>query len=107
MDAARDELADRIRALLSGEPDLEERSMFGTRAFLRNGSILVCARKGGVLLVRIADERDAALLSEPGTARAVMGARTMGSGWIDVSSEALVTDEALLRWLDAARESTA
>lgn len=105
MDAARDELADRVRALLTGEPELEERSMFGTRAFLRSGSILVCARKGGVLLVRVQDERDAALLSEPGASRAVMGARTMGSGWLDVSPEALAADETLLRWLDVARES--
>lgn len=105
MDAAAMELADRVRALLNDEPDLEERSMFGTRAFLQDGSILVCARPGGVLLVRVDDEQDAALVTEPGVSRAVMGSRTMGSGWLDVAAAAIADDDALLRWLDVARES--
>ncbi|MGO4487507.1 TfoX/Sxy family protein [Microbacterium sp. 2RAF4] len=105
MDAAGNELADRVRALLGTDTEIEERRMFGTRAFLDDGHILVGARPGGVLLVRVTDEDGAALLTEPGAARAVMGARTMSSGWLDVSQAAIEDDTALMFWLDVARES--
>ncbi|MCV0335167.1 MAG: TfoX/Sxy family protein [Microbacterium sp.] len=88
------------------DTEIEERRMFGTRAFLDDGRILVGARPGGVLLVRVDDENGAALLTEPGAARAVMGARTMSSGWLDVAAGAIEDDTALMFWLDVAREST-
>lgn len=44
MDAAGEELADRVRALLTLDEDVEEKRMFGTRAFLLDGHILVGAR---------------------------------------------------------------
>ena len=106
MDAAGHELADRIRALLGTDVEIEERRMFGTRAFLDDGRILVGARPGGVLLVRVDDESGAALLTQPGATRAVMGTRTMSSGWLDVVASALEDDTALMFWLDVAREST-
>lgn len=113
MDASGEELADRVRALLSvggpGSPDgdVEEKRMFGTRAFLLDGHILVGARKGGVLLVRVAEETGAALVTRPGVATAVMGPRTMGNSWLDVSPSALSDDDALMFWLDIAREDAA
>lgn len=105
MDAEATELADRVRALLMSEPGLEEKRMFGTRAFLLNGRILVGTRKNGVLLVRVTDEKSTALLTEPGVSVAVMGAKTMGPSWLDVSSTVISDDEALMFWIDAARES--
>ncbi|GAT73462.1 TfoX/Sxy family protein [Microbacterium hydrocarbonoxydans] len=107
MDAAGEELADRVRALLSDDSGLEERRMFGTRAFLLDGKILVGARKGGVLLVRVTEEHGASLLVRPGAAVAVMGARTMGPSWLDVSPTTLQDDDELMFWLDAAREDAA
>jgi len=106
MDAAA-ELADRVRALLMSEPGLEEKRMFGTRAFLLGGRILVGARKEGVLLVRVTAERGAVLLAEPGVAVAVMGAKSMGPSWLDIAPAALEQDEQLMYWVDAARESAA
>ncbi|MFT4259408.1 hypothetical protein [Microbacterium sp.] len=70
MDAAGEELADRVRAMLSGEPMLEEKRMLGTRAFLLGGRILVGARNGGTLLVRVEAERGTALLLRPGVSAA-------------------------------------
>ncbi|WP_426182423.1 TfoX/Sxy family protein [Microbacterium sp. TWP3-1-2b2] len=105
MDAAATELADRVRALLMSEPGLEEKRMFGTRAFLLNGRILVGTRKEGVLLVRVAEEKGAALLAEPGVSVAVMGAKTMGPSWLDVAPSVIEGDDALMSWIDAARES--
>jgi len=107
MDDAAIELADRVRALLMSEPGLEEKRMFGTRAFLLDGRILVGARKEGVLLVRVTDEKGAELLTEPGISVAVMGAKSMGPSWLDVASTAIEDDEALMFWVDAARESAA
>lgn len=104
-DAAASELADRVRALLMSEPGLEEKRMFGTRAFLLDGRILVGARKGGTLLVRVAEEQGSALLTEVGVSIAVMGAKTMGPSWLDVAPAVLEDDESLMFWVDAARES--
>ena len=107
MDDAVSELADRIRALLSADVALEERRMFGSRAFLVDGRILVGARKGGVLLVRVTAEHGAALLTRSGAAPAVMGARTMSPSWLDVAPSAIEDDDSLMFWLDAAREDSA
>jgi TfoX/Sxy family transcriptional regulator of competence genes len=104
MDAAGEELADRVRALLTLGGDVEEKRMFGTRAFLIGGHILVGARSAGVLLVRVHEETGAALVTRPGVTTAVMGPRTMGTGWLDVAPEATADDEALAFWLDVARE---
>lgn len=104
MDVQQEELADRVRALLTSGADIEEKRMFGTRAFLLDGRILVGARKGGVLLVRVDEENGAALVTRPGVDVAVMGPRTMGTGWLDVSSTVLAHDEDLIFWLDVARE---
>ncbi|WP_091234498.1 TfoX/Sxy family protein [Microbacterium sp. 3J1] len=104
MDAPQEELADRVRALLTSGADVEEKRMFGTRAFLLNGRILVGARKGGVLLVRVDEENGAALAMRPGVAVAVMGPQTMGTGWLDVSPAAVADDDDLVFWLDVARE---
>ena len=106
MDASGEELADRVRALLGVGDDVEGKRMFGTRAFLIDGHILVGARTGGVLLVRVLEENGAALVTRPGVAAAVMGPRTMGTGWLDVSPEAIADDELLMAWLDIAREDS-
>ncbi|MBT2486295.1 MULTISPECIES: TfoX/Sxy family protein [unclassified Microbacterium] len=107
MDAAGEELADRVRALLTVGSDIEEKRMFGTKAFLDRGRILVCARNSGVLLVRVDEESGAALVTQPGVAPAAMGTQTMGTRWLDVSPEVLEDDDALMLWLDAAREAHA
>ncbi|MBT2476440.1 TfoX/Sxy family protein [Microbacterium sp. ISL-103] len=104
MDTSGEELADRVRALLTLDGDIEEKRMFGTRAFLREGHILVGARSGGVLLVRVDEEHGAMLVTRPGVATAAMGPRTMGTGWLDVSPRVLAADDELAFWLDVARE---
>lgn len=104
MDAAGEELADRVRALLTLDGNVEEKRMFGTRAFLLGGHILVGARTGGVLLVRVDEEHGASLITRQGVATAIMGPRTMGAGWLDVSPSVLAGDDDLAAWLDIARE---
>lgn len=103
MDTAGDELADRIRAIIAPTSDIEERRMFGTRAFLLDGRILAGARPGGVLLIKVAADDEAVLLLRDGATRAVMGPRTMSARWIDVAPWAIADDDGLLFWIDAAR----
>ena len=107
MDADGEELADRVRALLTAGGDVEEKRMFGTRAFLLDGHILVGARSGGTLLVRVSEESGAALVTRHGVATAVMGPRSMGTGWLDVSRGVITDDDALMFWLDVARDEAA
>lgn len=105
MDAAGVELADRIRALVGAELALEEKRMFGSRAFLVDGRILAASRGGGVLLVRVGEENGAALVGRPGASPAQMGAKTMGNSWLDIAPSAIESDDELMSWLDAAREN--
>lgn len=105
MDDAGMELADRIRALVGAELALEEKRMFGSRAFLVDGKILAASRGGGVLLIRVGDEQGAVLVGRPGAAPAQMGAKVMGNSWLDVSPAAIADDDELMFWLDAAREN--
>lgn len=104
MDAAGIELADRMRAVLSDEPTLDEKQMFGMRIFMVGGKILVGAGTGGRMLVRVTEEHGAALLDRPGAEIAVMGPRSMGTGWLEVTADALAEDDALMFWIDVARE---
>jgi len=104
MDAAGEELADRIRALLPNDPTIEEKAMFGARVFLVGGKILVGARTRGTLLVRVAPENGAVLLTRPGVAQAPMGKKSMSPSWLDVDATVIASHDELLEWLDAARE---
>jgi len=104
MDAKGEELADRIRALVGTEQSVEEKRMFGTRAFLAHGRILVGAREGGTLLVRVSAEHGAELMLRPGVSPAVMGAKTMSPSWLDVDPSVIDRDDDLMFWIDAARE---
>ncbi len=74
--------------------------MFGGRSFMVDDRMVVSARKGGRLLVRVAPERHEELLDRPGAAPAEMGrGRRMGVGWIEVAPEAISEDEHLLEWV--------
>jgi len=93
----------RVRALVDGEPDVREVSMFGGRAIMVNDKMVVSAGKTGDLLVRVAAGRHEALLGEPGAAQARMGAgRGMGPGWITVAPEAVADDGRLAFWVEVA-----
>ena len=75
-----EELADRLRLLLSGR-GLSEKKMFGGLAFLLGGHMAVAASGEGGLLVRVPPEETDALRREPGVQPFVMQGRTM-CGWL-------------------------
>ena len=47
------ELAERIRRLVDGEPDLSEKKMFGGLAFLIGGNMAIAASGQGGAMVRV------------------------------------------------------
>jgi TfoX/Sxy family transcriptional regulator of competence genes len=104
MTAAQEALTDRIRSVLPGDRSVREVSMFGGLSFMVDDSMVVAARRGGDLLVRIDPARYDELLDVPGAEPAVMGERPMGPGWITVSPDALTTPEQLMFWIDAGLE---
>lgn len=96
------QLADRVRHALSDRDHVREVKMFGGLALMVDDRMVVCVSGGGSdLLVRVAPERDAELVSRPGAHRAEMGkGRSMGEGWITVDRDALGTDADLRHWID-------
>ena len=94
-----EELADRIRELVGGQPRLREQKMFGGLAFLIGGNMAVAASGQGGLLVR-ADPTEGEKLIASGAAEPMeMGGRQM-SGWLRVPSDAVRTKRQLVRWVN-------
>lgn len=78
--------------------------MFGGLAVMVGDRMVVCLSSGGGgLLVRVAPDRDAELVTRPGARRAEMGkGRSMGQGWIAVDESAVESDHDLRHWIDVA-----
>jgi len=94
-------LADRIRDIVQEEPGISEQRMFGGLAFLVGGHMAVAASGQGGILVRVDPAETASLIAEPQVARMEMRGRPM-DGWLRVSSDALMTNEALRSWVERA-----
>jgi TfoX/Sxy family transcriptional regulator of competence genes len=94
-----EELAGRIRALLSDEPGVKEQKMFGGLAFLVNGNMAVAASSHGGLLARVDPADGEKLLAKPHVQLMEMGGRKM-AGWLRVDAEALRTKRQLGPWVD-------
>jgi TfoX/Sxy family transcriptional regulator of competence genes len=93
-----EQLAERIRACLDGEPGVTEKRMFGGLAFLVDGSRAVSASGQGGLLLRVDPSESEALTAHPNVTRAVMRGREM-DGWLRVAAEAVESDDELERWV--------
>lgn len=94
-----EDLAERMRELLTGEPGLSEKRMFGGLAFLIGGNMAIAASGQGGALVRVDPaESDAIVDSSPATP-AVMRGRPM-QGWLHVEPEHLRTSRQVARWVE-------
>ena len=94
----KNELAERIRAILEGDPNVGEIRMFGGVCFTLNGNMLVGSMNRGDLLVRVGAEREHEALARPGAARMDFTGRQM-RGFVVVANEAVAEDGALARWI--------
>jgi len=100
-----EDLADRIRALLTGE-EFVGRNMFGGVAFMIAGSMCVAANGQGVLMARIDPSRREALLDEPGAGEVGRGDRGPMKGWLRVDADAVRDDAVLAAWVRRAVQYT-
>ena len=92
------ELAERVRAVVQGEPGLTEKRMFGGLAFLVHGHMAVSASGQGGLLLRVDPAETASLLVEPQVRRFEMRGRAM-DGWLHLDAEVVDSEDDLRRWV--------
>jgi TfoX/Sxy family transcriptional regulator of competence genes len=93
-----EDLANRIRELIAGEPDVSEQGMFGGLVFLVGGKMSVAAGGQGSLIVRMDPEDTDEFLAKPHAQPFVMGGRTM-QGRVRVDAEGVRTKRQLERWV--------
>lgn len=93
-----EDLADRVRELVGGDPDVTERKMFGGLAFLAGGHLAVAASGGGGLMVRVDPRETDDLLAEPGAGPFEMRGRAL-DGWLRVGPDGLRTGGRLEAWV--------
>jgi hypothetical protein len=93
-----EDLANRIRELIAGEPGVVEQKMFGGLAFLIGGHMSVSASGRGGLLLRVPPEETEALLAKPHAGPFEMRGRTM-NGWLVVDPEGIRTKRQLEPWV--------
>jgi TfoX/Sxy family transcriptional regulator of competence genes len=93
-----EELAARIRELLSDEGAVTEQKMFGGLGFLVNGNMAVAASGQGGMMVRV-DPAAAEPLIAKGAEPMVMRGREM-KGWLRVVVDDVPTKARLRSWVD-------
>lgn len=93
-----EDVADRIRELVSGESRLTEQKMFGGLAFLIGGNMAVAASGQGGLLVRVDPATSEKLIATTSAELMVMRGRPM-QGWLRVGPEQLRTKRQLAKWV--------
>jgi TfoX/Sxy family transcriptional regulator of competence genes len=93
------ELADRIRRLIGGDPDLTEKKMFGGLAFLIGGNMAIAASGEGGAMVRVDPEQSETLVATTPASVAEMRGRPM-PGWLRISSDDLRADDELATWVE-------
>ena len=94
-----EDLADRIRELLAGEPGLTEKKMFGGLAFLVGGNMAVAASGQGGVLVRVDPAQSDALVATTAARPMEMRGRQM-QGWLRVDSDDVRGRSQLAKWVE-------
>jgi hypothetical protein len=97
-----EDLANRIREELAGEPAITEQRMFGGLGFLLGGHLCVGARGKGGLIARVDPDESDEALAEPHASPMQMRGREM-RGWIIVAPEGVDSAEELAGWVERSR----
>jgi TfoX/Sxy family transcriptional regulator of competence genes len=93
-----EDLANRIRELISAEDGVREKKMFGGLAFLVNGNLAVSASGQGGLLLRCDPADTDALVAKPHAGPFEMRGRAM-DGWLRIEADGVRTKRELERWV--------
>lgn len=93
-----EDLAQRIRELINGEPDLTEQKMFGGLGFLLGGNMAVVASGQGGVLVRVdAATSEEIVATTPADFMEMRGHPVRG--WLRVAGADVRTKRELARWV--------
>jgi TfoX/Sxy family transcriptional regulator of competence genes len=90
-------LAERIRELVAGEPNLTEKKMFGGLAFLVGGNMAIAASGQGGVLVRCDPTQSDDLVAKTEARPFEMRGREM-QGWLRVDDADVRTKRQLEKW---------
>lgn len=93
-----EELADRIREVITSGRTVTEQKMFGGLAFLIGGNMAIAASGDGGLLVRVDPAESQHLIATTRAEEMVMRGRTM-RGWLRVAAADVRTKQQLQRWV--------
>jgi TfoX/Sxy family transcriptional regulator of competence genes len=93
-----EDLANRIRELIAGEPGVSEQTMFGGLAFLVGGNMSVAASGQGGLMVRVDPEENDVLLAKPHAQPFEMRGRAI-QGWLRIDAAGVRTNRQLEPWV--------
>lgn len=93
-----EELAARIRSVLTGTVDFTEKKMFGGLAFLVGGNMAVSASGQGGMMLRSDPAASEELCANPGVERMVMRGKAM-DGWLRVADDLTDDDAGLAHWV--------
>jgi TfoX N-terminal domain len=93
------ELAQRIRDRVAGEPGMSEQAMFGGLAFLAGGNMAIAASGQGGLLVRVDAADSADLVRDTAATPFEMRGKAM-AGWLRVPTDAVEREGELQAWID-------
>lgn len=91
------ELAERVRRILAGRPDVVEQRMVGGLSFMVNGS-LCCGVTGTGLMVRVGRDAHADMLAQPHVRPMEFAGRRL-AGYVCVEPAGCRTDAALAAWV--------
>ena len=100
-----EELAARLRRVLSRHPGVTERKMFGGIAFMVRGN-MCCGVVKDDLMVRVGPERFEQLLGEPGARPMDFTGRPM-KGMVYVAGTACASGRTLAKWVNRGAEFAA
>jgi len=94
-----EDLANRIRELVGGQPGVTEQKMFGGLAFLVGGNMAVAASGQGGIMVRVDPAKSDQIVANSAARPMVMRGREM-QGWLRVDADDVRTKRQLVKWVD-------
>jgi TfoX/Sxy family transcriptional regulator of competence genes len=91
-------LAERVRQVVAGRPDIDEKKMFGGLCLLSRG-LMFAGILGDTLMARIGPENHAEALARPHVRPMDFTGRPM-KGYVYVDPEGIASDDDLKEWID-------
>ena len=93
-----EDIANRIRELISDQSGVTEKKMFGGLAFLVSGNMAIAASGQGGIMVRVDPGQSDSIVASSKAYPAEMRGRPM-AGWLRVAPEDVRTQRQLAKWV--------